>query len=74
MNVAKSGSWAVCQEFLGKLEGDELRYVKTRAGSWSRYYKYSGFADDYKITSMRDVLTRTCRIQNVNTVFFGLLF
>ena len=68
---------------MGKLEGDELRYAKTLAGSWSKCYNYSGFADDYKITSMRDVLqglqehasglTRTCRIQNVNTVFFWFI-
>ncbi len=35
INVRCSSSWAVCQEFLGNLDGHDLDYAKSRAGSWT---------------------------------------
>jgi len=35
MNVVKSSSWAICQEFLGNLTGDDLEYTKERSGIWN---------------------------------------
>jgi len=35
MNVFKSSTWAVCQEFIGNLRGGDLRYAKKRGGIWS---------------------------------------
>jgi len=49
MNVLKSSTWAVCQEFLGNLSGDYLDYSQSRGGSWS-------FTDGENV-SVRQVLT-----------------
>ena len=37
MNVFKSSTWAVCQEFLGNLSDEEdlLTYAQSRSGQWS---------------------------------------
>lgn len=35
MTVSKSSVWAVCQEFLGNLHGEDLEYAQTRGGMWS---------------------------------------
>ena len=35
INVRCSSSWAVCQEFLGNLTGDDLEYATSRAGTWT---------------------------------------
>lgn len=34
MNVFKSSTWAVCKEFFGELDGDELEYASHRGGYW----------------------------------------
>jgi hypothetical protein len=34
MNIYKSSTWAVCQEFLGKLNEEELLYSNNRGGIW----------------------------------------
>ena len=39
MNIYKSSNFAITQEFLRKLSGDELTYANSRAGSW--YSKYT---------------------------------
>jgi len=33
--VRKSSTWAVCQEFLGKLSDDDLEYSQQRGGLWA---------------------------------------
>lgn len=35
MTVGQSSSWAICQEFLGNLEGYDLLYARERDGIWS---------------------------------------
>lgn len=35
MSVYKSSTWAVCQEFLGNLHGEDLNYAQSRGGIWS---------------------------------------
>lgn len=51
--VEQSSSWAVCQEFLGNLEGSELGYAQGRGGIWE-------FTEDDKgrveIVTVRQVL------------------
>ena len=34
-NVRESSSFAVCQEFLGLLEGNDLLYAQNRGGTWT---------------------------------------
>jgi hypothetical protein len=34
MNVYKSSTWAVCQEFLGNLKEKDLKYAQGRGGIW----------------------------------------
>ncbi len=49
MCVTKSSTWAVCQEFLGNLSGEELEYAETRGGIWSFKNK--------DVVSVREMLT-----------------
>ena len=51
INVRCSSSWAVCQEFLGNLEGDDLKYANSRAGTWA-----FGSNGSYHV-SMRELIT-----------------
>ena len=61
INVSKSSSWGVCQEYLKNLTGEELRYIKTRSGIWScksvNFINTKGVTDyTVKIICMRDIL------------------
>lgn len=38
MNIAKSSTFAVTQEFLGKLSGEDLVYAQNRGGFWTSMY------------------------------------
>lgn len=46
MTVGKSSTWAVSQEFLGKLKGYDLKYAQSRGGIWNLK------------TSVREILNR----------------
>jgi hypothetical protein len=35
ITVYENSTWAVCQEFLGNLNGKELAYTKMRSGDWN---------------------------------------
>jgi hypothetical protein len=51
IKVGMSSTWAVCQEFLGNLSGEDLAYSRGRGGLWSM--------TDYlpiSLVSVRDVL------------------
>lgn len=52
MNVCKSSTWAVCQEFLGNLSGQDLWYSKQRGGLWSFDQANA------KIITVREILNR----------------
>ena len=58
MCVSKSSSWAVCQEFLGKLDIHELRYVEGRAGIWSIAPSVAFDVDGYPQVTTNIVTTR----------------
>lgn len=55
MNVCKSSSWAVCQEFLGNVRDDLLWYTRARGGLWS--YSFDLDRDpQYESTTVREIL------------------
>ena len=61
MNVRKSSTWAVCQEFLGNLSDSDLWYSTQRGGIWSISYGQeddNGRVSDAKIVSVRQILNR----------------
>jgi len=35
ISISNSSTWAVCQEFLGNLTGNDLYYAQLRGGLWS---------------------------------------
>lgn len=52
MNVCKSSTWAVCQELLGHLQGQDLWYSRQRGGFWSFDHI------DARIVTTREILER----------------
>jgi N-acetylglucosamine kinase-like BadF-type ATPase len=62
INVFKSSSWAVCQEFLGKIrDREELNYTRSRGGIWSIASQIVDIDCKMKvivdIITVRDILT-----------------
>jgi hypothetical protein len=50
MTVRKSSTWAVCQEFLGKLSNrDDLDYAETRDGVWCTKFSTEYIREAYKL-------------------------
>lgn len=47
--VTMSSSWAICQELLGNIEGNDLKYAQERGGIWSM--------NNNEIISVRTVLS-----------------
>jgi hypothetical protein len=57
ITISKSGCYAVCQAYLGKLFGFELIYANSRSGIWNmRTEKHADGTFDTKIISMSDIL------------------
>ena len=54
MTVTKSSTWAVCQEFLGQLSGQDLEYSQTRGGLWS--CEWDHIENECNIVSVRQIL------------------
>jgi hypothetical protein len=51
MNVAKSSSWGICQEMLGKLKNkNDIYYIQSRGGIWKMT------EDDYQVITLREVI------------------
>jgi hypothetical protein len=59
MNVYKSSTWAVCQEFLGNLNKSDYDYAQSRGGIWS--HEAGGKDVGQTIVSVRQILTRLRR-------------
>lgn len=48
ISVCMSSTWAICQEYLGNLQGQDAEYTKMRSGTWR--------IDDSKIISFREIV------------------
>lgn len=56
MVVTKSSTWAVCQEFLGNLKGEDLWYAQSRGGFW-KCWEWNAQTNKCDQVSVRQVLT-----------------
>ena len=50
ISVTNSSTWAVCQDFLGLLQGPDLQYARSRGGIWAVDHGFTA-----KVTTVRQV-------------------